>query len=255
MGETTLGFRKTNNAADEAGRDVGGQTNNQLSDKVIFVLKIIIGGKLIKFFDTVSQLNRKAYPDKFIRIFIKEIGNDKSKLKQQNFIEKIIDKLNEEGFKVLDLKMSEETGYYEFKVNDIKEGGDILTIDHKLYTMPEFIRALRIFDEIRYLFEGSVAIISDDPPKVFNDINELIDELMNRAKKGLHIQRYKGLGEMNPEQLWKTTMDPSTRNLLQVQIDDFVEADDIFNILMGNKVESRREFIQNNALEVKELDI
>ena len=91
--------------------------------------------------------------------------------------------------------------------------------------------------------------------KVISDWPSLLEELMNRGKSGLGSQRYKGLGEMNPAQLWDTTMDPEKRSLLRVRVEDVVEADEIFTILMGDKVEPRREFIYNNALEVKELDI
>ncbi len=83
----------------------------------------------------------------------------------------------------------------------------------------------------------------------------LLELLLKEGKKGLTLQRYKGLGEMNPEQLWQTTMNPSRRNLLQVRVDDFVDADEIFTILMGEEVEPRRDFIQSNALEVSVLDI
>ena len=79
--------------------------------------------------------------------------------------------------------------------------------------------------------------------------------MMEEGKKGILVQRYKGLGEMNPEQLWKTTMNPESRTLLQVKVEDVVETDEIFTILMGDEVEPRREFIQNNALEVSTLDI
>jgi DNA gyrase subunit B len=85
--------------------------------------------------------------------------------------------------------------------------------------------------------------------------NELLYHLMEEGKKGLVVQRYKGLGEMNPAQLWETTMNPDKRHLLQVRVEDVVDTDEIFTVLMGEEVEPRREFIQNNALEVSMLDI
>ncbi|OHB27774.1 MAG: DNA gyrase subunit B [Desulfuromonadaceae bacterium GWC2_58_13] len=121
----------------------------------------------------------------------------------------------------------------------------------------EYKLLLQSYRQVEDICQGERAFIASEGKEegIVNDRQELLDFFFERAKKGQYIQRYKGLGEMNPEQLWETTMDPEKRILLQVKIEDAVEADEIFTVLMGDQVEPRREFIEKNALNVSNLDI
>ena len=93
------------------------------------------------------------------------------------------------------------------------------------------------------------------PDVPLDSLDALVDYFISAGKKGIAVNRYKGLGEMNPIQLWETTMDPTVRTLLQVRAEDHTEADLMFTTLMGDQVEPRRKFIEDNALDVKNLDV
>lgn len=121
--------------------------------------------------------------------------------------------------------------------------------------LPEVAVLAQIVEQIGDDFVGPLKFIRGEEEKSSNRPMELLNIILEAGKKGVSIQRFKGLGEMNAEQLWETTLDPSNRTLLQVKIDQFDEADQTFSILMGNVVEPRRDFIQENALKVINLDV
>jgi DNA gyrase subunit B len=129
------------------------------------------------------------------------------------------------------------------------------TIHPGFFRSPEYRQLAAIGTELKDLLSAGAYIERGDARKEVDSFPEAIDWLMSQAKHGQSIQRYKGLGEMNPEQLWDTTVNPATRRLMQVRIEDAVAADEIFTTLMGDQVEPRREFIERNALAVANLDV
>ena len=128
-------------------------------------------------------------------------------------------------------------------------------INKDLFVSHEFKLLARYAPSQNSLGSPPFKIVMNNEEIEFKTIKNLLNYIEQRAKKGLEIQRYKGLGEMNPEQLWETTMDPKSRNLLRININDAAKADEVFNTLMGNRAELRREFIKNNARFVKNLDV
>ncbi|SIS82567.1 DNA topoisomerase (ATP-hydrolyzing) subunit B [Phaeovulum vinaykumarii] len=127
-------------------------------------------------------------------------------------------------------------------------------LDGPVLRSPEARRLSTHTDALREVYAQPALLIRKDREQLVHGPLELLSAILTEGEKGLSLQRYKGLGEMNPEQLWETTLDPAARTLLQVRIDDVAEADDIFTKLMGDVVEPRREFIQANALSVENLD-
>ncbi|MEZ5732308.1 MAG: DNA topoisomerase (ATP-hydrolyzing) subunit B [Paracoccaceae bacterium] len=131
---------------------------------------------------------------------------------------------------------------------------EVRTLDGQVLRSGEARRLAAHTQELRDVYGKVARLQRKDREQLIHGPVELLTAILQEGEKGLSLQRYKGLGEMNPEQLWETTLDPSARTLLQVKVDDVAEADDIFTKLMGDVVEPRREFIQQNALSVENLD-
>jgi DNA gyrase subunit B len=147
-----------------------------------------------------------------------------------------------------------ETNSIRFRLGN-NGTGKTFVINGELFSLYEFRQTMRSYEQLSAFGLPPYTVRSGEELSIFTTIDEMLDQVYKLAEKGLSIQRYKGLGEMNPDQLWETTMDPARRRLLQVTIQDGVAADEIFTTLMGDQVEPRREFIERNALDVKNLDI
>ncbi|MEQ1802374.1 MAG: DNA topoisomerase (ATP-hydrolyzing) subunit B [Gammaproteobacteria bacterium] len=155
----------------------------------------------------------------------------------------------------VDLSANEE-GVQGFAVRRARHGVDE-RVDWPLrfFELPEYRKIADLANSLQGLIGAGAHIVRGEQRRDISSFREAMDWLMAEARRGQTIQRYKGLGEMNPEQLWETTVNPESRRLMQVRIEDAVAADEIFTTLMGDQVEPRREFIERNALAAENLDI
>ena len=153
------------------------------------------------------------------------------------------------------VERDEENSKYLINVKTMQSGLVRQTrLDVEMIESPSFSEVVSISNKIRLLGEPPLRLRLEDRVQEITSFTGLVDVIMEHGRKKLTIQRYKGLGEMNAEQLWDTTMNPDNRKILQVNIDDAVKANEIFSILMGDQVEPRRDFIERNALNVVNLD-
>jgi DNA gyrase subunit B len=165
---------------------------------------------------------------------------------------KVEGSLAKAGYKT-ELTTDEEHGLWEIETVTIS--GINIAIDWNFASYVEFQKAVEIFSALEEQLAAPFVSGQNGSSEEVPTRDALLEKVLAAAKKDLTIQRYKGLGEMNPEQLWETTMNPDKRTLLEVRIDDAVETDEIFTVLMGDAVEPRRKFIEDNALDVRNLDV
>ena len=236
------------------------ETQKNLTGSRLFELtkKILHYEKLLK------QMERKRKAKNVLDAFIQSPGFDLETLKEEETLQQAIKRVKDFIYTFypeitpveFELQKDAEHNCFNIRIFSQENGRKRMTlIDFGFLNSPEFEEMKKLAQEIHVI--GTPPFQIDNAGKLVEIKNyfDLIEHVFMLGKKGLEIQRYKGLGEMNPEQLWETTMNPETRTLLQVKIEDAVEADAIFTVLMGDQVEPRREFIYQNALDVRNLDI
>jgi DNA gyrase subunit B len=208
--------------------------------------------KLSKFEKLIEWFARRKRDTEVIKILL-DFDLNKDVLKNEKNIHALVKRLKVK-FPDLSEKIEEDEEHQAFRIVLHREGLK-LTIDDEFLTSPDFRELQNLYSALKELGQPPYKIKYNGVIQEFGNSKELFAHILSIAKKGISIQRYKGLGEMNPHQLWETTMNPEKRILLQVSVEDSVKADEIFTILMGDQVEPRKEFIEQHALEVRNLDI
>lgn len=215
--------------------------------------------KLHRYRFFIDKLRRRDYWQELLELLCSSGIRYKKQFENgDDDLTKLVKALEKRSYGVT-RNIDEEHGLNELVVSGGDESDTLVgrvTISHEFIDSPEYRALFALYQELEDFHEPPFTVSSNGAvEKELHSKEELLSYLMKVAQKGITLQRYKGLGEMNPEQLWETTMDPETRRLLQVTIEDLAEADQVFTTLMGDKVEPRRAFIEKHAHEVENLDI
>ena len=220
--------------------------------------------KIARWEKLMILIGRKKKNRTVVEALLLEDGFNEETLKDQKVLESIESRLAsyvgltkpEQAPLSCALQEDIEHNCYKLIVTTRANGTGFQTvIDREFLTSPEYKEIKKLFTDLSSIGMPPYSIEEGDSKTPSKSFTEIYAYVMEGGKKGQYIQRYKGLGEMNPSQLWETTMNPETRVLLQVRIEDAVEADEIFSTLMGDEVEPRRKFIEAHALTVKNLDV
>lgn len=213
-------------------------------------------GNLIDYGKTVDRLERRGYRRELLELLLEQKVDNRHFLQDKEAMTNLVVRLSSQGYQTSEIFKDEEHNSYEILITGKKNDPMRAKVGLELISSPDFQKMVFLWKDLLSLNKPPFEIDRNGPEAVsIKDKQALVTHLLEEAKKGLAIQRYKGLGEMNPDQLWETTMDPSKRTLLKVKIEDMFEAHDVFTVLMGGEVEQRRQFIERNALEVRSLDI
>ena len=208
---------------------------------------------LADYLASLRRLDKQGIPVDIIETLVEAGVEDKQFIKEANRVGLLKEKIENRGYAVEAPSWNQEREVFEMVVTDPL----YLKIGRAIIYSAEYQKCIQAGKKL-LAFKAPFTIFRGDNSQAGIEIasrSELIKYLFEEGKKGIHVQRYKGLGEMNPNQLWETTMHPEKRLMLQVKVEDALDSDEIFTILMGDQVEPRREFIQNNALDVSTLDI